>query len=62
MDPRKFTSYRGQGGSVVVRFPRKILKEKKLVFFWENAIASDNKQLWIEIERHISFATVASPS
>ena len=51
MVPRKFTSYRGQGESGVQQFSGKIFsKEKKLRFFsGKNSIASDNKQMWIEI-------------
>ena len=61
MVPRKFTSYRDQGESGVVRFPGKILIETKLRFFRENAIASVYKKMWIEVECHISLVTVVSP-
>ena len=58
---KKFTSYRGQGESGLQRFPGKIFKEKKLDFLREIAIASNNKQMWIEIEDHIYLVTDVPP-
>jgi len=54
MVPKKLTSYRGQGES---GFPEKTSKKFFLDFFREIAIASNNKQMWIEIEGYVYLAT-----
>ena len=59
MVPKKFTSYRGQGESGLQRFPGKIFKEITLRFF--SGIASNNKQVWIEIECHVYLTTDVPP-
>ena len=61
MVPKKFTSYRGQGESGLQRFPGKIFKEKMKIFFRENAIASNKKPVWIEIECHVYLLSDVPP-
>ena len=47
---------RGVWGGAISR--KNVNRNRVKIFFRENAIASDNKHMWIEIECHISLVKV----